>query len=187
MPHQIFTTKSLQGATAAPKQPCSIHHTSMFLHYNTRPRRACCLSLSFNKCGEKLKDKRQNEPKTSFFGFKARGKGRMKRRESVLCPREPARQGRRSVGMEWAGRVQEEALWRRGGQSARTTASRSLAIDCYRKKQVQAMQRSEHLRAQTQKSTCKQCCAASKIYSSYPIIDFPGLEDKVWKELTSFF
>ncbi len=91
--------------------------------------------------------------------FKAREKGRMKRRESVLCPREPARQGRRSVGMEWAGRVQDEALWRRGAQSARKVHNRE-QIACYRKKQVQAMQRGEHLRAQPQKSTCKQRCAA---------------------------
>ena len=49
-------------------------------------------------------------PTTRRKGFKARGKGRLWRRESVLCPREQARQGRRSVGREWIGRGQEEAL-----------------------------------------------------------------------------
>jgi hypothetical protein len=58
-----------------------------------------------------LKTRGRKRPNTSRKGFKARGKGRLwRRRESVLCPREPARQGRRSVGMEWAGRGQEEAL-----------------------------------------------------------------------------
>jgi hypothetical protein len=52
----------------------------------------------------------RKRPNTRRKGFKARGKGKLWRRESVLCPREPARQGRRSVGREWAGRGQEEAL-----------------------------------------------------------------------------
>ena len=47
---------------------------------------------------------------TSSKGFKARGKGRLRRKQSVLCPKERARQGRHSVGREWAGRGQEEAL-----------------------------------------------------------------------------
>ena len=49
-------------------------------------------------------------PNTSRKGFKARGKRRLWRRESVLCPRELTRQGRRSMGREWMGRGQEEAL-----------------------------------------------------------------------------
>jgi hypothetical protein len=56
------------------------------------------------------KTRGRKRPNTSRKGFKARGKGRLWRRESVLCPREPARQGRHSVGREWAGRGQEEAL-----------------------------------------------------------------------------
>jgi hypothetical protein len=51
--------------------------------------------------GEKLKRKRQV--------FKAKGKRKMWRRESVFCPREPIRQGRSSMGREWMGRGQEEA------------------------------------------------------------------------------
>jgi hypothetical protein len=43
-------------------------------------------------------------PNTSRKGFNARGKRRLWRRESILCLRELARQGRRSVGRE------EEAL-----------------------------------------------------------------------------
>jgi hypothetical protein len=56
------------------------------------------------------KTRGRKRPNTSRKGFKARGKGRLWRRESVLCPRKPARQGRRSEGREWAGRGQEEAL-----------------------------------------------------------------------------
>ena len=56
------------------------------------------------------KSRGRKRPNTSSKGFKARGKGRLWRRGSVLCPRERARQGRRSVGREWAGRGQEEAL-----------------------------------------------------------------------------
>jgi hypothetical protein len=54
----------------------------------------------------------KTRPKTSTKGFKARGRRRPRRRESVLCPREPTQQERRSVGREreWAGRGQEEAL-----------------------------------------------------------------------------
>ena len=40
--------------------------------------------------GEKLKDKRQKETRHRQEGRKARGKGRLWRRESVLCPRQPA-------------------------------------------------------------------------------------------------
>ncbi len=48
---------------------------------------------------------------TSRKGFKARGKGSLwRRKKSVLCMREPTRQGRRSVGREWVDRGQEEAL-----------------------------------------------------------------------------
>jgi hypothetical protein len=56
------------------------------------------------------KTRGRKRPNVSRKGFKARGKGRLRRKESVLCPREPAQQGRRSVGREWAGRGQEEAL-----------------------------------------------------------------------------
>jgi hypothetical protein len=38
------------------------------------------------------KTRGRKRPSTSRKGFKARGKGRLWRRESVLCPREPARQ-----------------------------------------------------------------------------------------------
>jgi hypothetical protein len=41
--------------------------------------------------------------------FKANGKGKLWRRESVFCPRKPIRQGRSSMGREWMGRGQEEA------------------------------------------------------------------------------
>ena len=51
--------------------------------------------------GEKLKRKRQV--------FKAKGKRKLWRRESVFCPREPIWQGRSSMGREWMGRGQEEA------------------------------------------------------------------------------
>jgi hypothetical protein len=48
---------------------------------------------------------------TSRKGFKTREKGRLwRRRERVLCPGDPSRQGKRSVGREWTGRGQEEAL-----------------------------------------------------------------------------
>jgi hypothetical protein len=49
------------------------------------------------------KTRGRKRPNTSRKGFKprTRGKGRLWRRESVLCPREPARQGRRSVGRVW--------------------------------------------------------------------------------------
>jgi hypothetical protein len=50
------------------------------------------------------KTRGRKRPNTSRKGFKARGKRRLWRRESVLCPREPARQGSRSVGREWAWR-----------------------------------------------------------------------------------
>jgi hypothetical protein len=56
------------------------------------------------------KTRSRKRPNTSRKGFKARGKRRLWRRESVLWPREPARQGMRSVGKEWAGRGQVEAL-----------------------------------------------------------------------------
>jgi hypothetical protein len=56
------------------------------------------------------KTRGRKRPNTSREGFKARGKGRLWRRESVPCPRELAWQGRHSVGREWAGRGQEEAL-----------------------------------------------------------------------------
>ena len=56
------------------------------------------------------KTRGRKRPNTSRKGFNARGKGSLGIRENVLCPREPARQGRRSVGMEWAGRGQEETL-----------------------------------------------------------------------------
>jgi hypothetical protein len=56
------------------------------------------------------KTRGRKRPNTSSKGFKARGKGRLWSRESVLCPRERARQGRHSVGREWAGREEEEAL-----------------------------------------------------------------------------
>jgi hypothetical protein len=55
----------------------------------------------------------RKRPNARRKGFKASlpgEKGMLWRRERVLCPREPARQGRRSVGREWAGRGQEEAL-----------------------------------------------------------------------------
>jgi hypothetical protein len=52
----------------------------------------------------------RKRPNTSRKCFKAREKGRLWIRESVLCPRELARQGRHSMGREWAGRGQEEAL-----------------------------------------------------------------------------
>jgi hypothetical protein len=52
----------------------------------------------------------RKRPNTSSKGFKARAKGRLWTRESVLCPREPARQGRHNMGREWAGRGKEEAL-----------------------------------------------------------------------------
>jgi hypothetical protein len=53
----------------------------------------------------------RKSPNTSRKRFKARGKGRLWRRESVLCSREPARQGMLRVGREreWAGRGQEKA------------------------------------------------------------------------------
>jgi hypothetical protein len=52
----------------------------------------------------------RKRPNTSRRSFKTEGKGRLWRRQSFLCLREPARQGRRSVGREWAGWGQEEAL-----------------------------------------------------------------------------
>jgi hypothetical protein len=52
----------------------------------------------------------RKRPSTSRRGFKTKGKGRMWRRQSAFCLREPARQGRRSVGREWAVWGQEEAL-----------------------------------------------------------------------------
>jgi hypothetical protein len=53
------------------------------------------------------KTRGRKRPTTSRNGFKARGKRRLWRRESVFCPREPARQARRSVGREWVGGGQE--------------------------------------------------------------------------------
>jgi hypothetical protein len=53
---------------------------------------------------EAQKIRGRKRPNTSRKRFKARGKGRLWRRESVLCPRELARQGRHSVGRKWAGR-----------------------------------------------------------------------------------
>jgi hypothetical protein len=50
----------------------------------------------------------RKRPNTSRKGFKARGRGKLWSKESVLCPREPARQGRCSVGREWPGRGQED-------------------------------------------------------------------------------
>jgi hypothetical protein len=55
------------------------------------------------------KTRGRKKPNTSRKGFTARGKRRLWRRESVICPREPAQQGRRSVGREWAERGQVEA------------------------------------------------------------------------------
>jgi hypothetical protein len=40
------------------------------------------------------KTRDRKRPNTRSKGFKARGKGRLWRKESVLCPREPARLGR---------------------------------------------------------------------------------------------
>jgi hypothetical protein len=57
-----------------------------------------------------LKTRGRKRPSTSRKGFKARAEGRLWRRESVLCPREPTLEGRRSEGREWAGWGQEEAL-----------------------------------------------------------------------------
>jgi hypothetical protein len=50
--------------------------------------------------GEKLKDKRQKETKHK------QQEGEVKENASFFCPREPARQGRLSVGREreWGGR-----------------------------------------------------------------------------------
>jgi hypothetical protein len=56
------------------------------------------------------KTRGRKRPNTSRKGFKARGKGRLWERGSVLRPREPARQARPRVGREWAGRGQVEAL-----------------------------------------------------------------------------
>jgi hypothetical protein len=49
------------------------------------------------------KKKGRKGPNTRRKGFKTRGKWRLWRRESALCPREPERQGRRSMGRVWAG------------------------------------------------------------------------------------
>jgi hypothetical protein len=56
------------------------------------------------------KTRGRKRPSTSRKGFKARRERRLWRRESVLCPKEPARQGRHRVVREWVGRGQEEAL-----------------------------------------------------------------------------
>ena len=56
------------------------------------------------------KTRGRKRPNTRREGFKARGKGRLRSRENVLCPKEPARQERRCVRREWAGWSQEEAL-----------------------------------------------------------------------------
>ena len=56
------------------------------------------------------KTRGRKRPNTNRKSFKARGKGRLWRRESVLYPRERARQGRHSVEREWVGRGEEEAL-----------------------------------------------------------------------------
>jgi hypothetical protein len=69
-----------------------------------------CAEREVGREARSSKTRGRKRPNTSRKGFKARGKGRLWRRESVLCPREPARQGRRSVGREWAGAGQEEAL-----------------------------------------------------------------------------
>jgi hypothetical protein len=45
----------------------------------------------------------RKRPNTSSKGFKGMGKGRLWRRESVLCPREPGRQGRHQGGTVWGG------------------------------------------------------------------------------------
>ena len=68
------------------------------------------------------KTRDRNRPNTSRKVFEARGKGRLWRRESVLCPRESVRQGRRNVGRKWTERG-KEALRRRVSQSARTIAT----------------------------------------------------------------
>jgi hypothetical protein len=49
------------------------------------------------------KTRDRNRPNTSSQGFKTRGKGSLWRGERILCPREKSRQGRHSVGREWAG------------------------------------------------------------------------------------
>jgi hypothetical protein len=56
------------------------------------------------------KTRARKRPNTSRKGFKTRGKGRLWRKESVLYPREPARQGRCSVGSDWPGRGQEDTM-----------------------------------------------------------------------------
>jgi hypothetical protein len=56
------------------------------------------------------KTRGRKRPNTINKGFKIRGKGSLWRRESGLCPRERARQGRHSVGREWTGRGKEEVL-----------------------------------------------------------------------------
>ena len=61
--------------------------------------------------GGKLAHMRQKETKHKQQGFQGKGKeGVLWRTASVLCPREPGRQGRRRVGRVWAGQGQEEAL-----------------------------------------------------------------------------
>ncbi len=56
------------------------------------------------------KTRGRKRPNTSRKGLKERAKGRLWRRESVLCPRERVRQGRQSVGKQWSGKGEGEAL-----------------------------------------------------------------------------
>ena len=135
----------------------------MFLHYNTRPRRACCLSLSFNKSGENLarSSKAREEAgrhQNKHEGFQGKGKG-----EDEEKRKHPLSEGAGTAGKAQRGNGVGRACAGGGGvEKGRAKCPHNREqIACYRKKQVQAMQRGEHLRAQPQKSTCKQCCAAS--------------------------
>jgi hypothetical protein len=85
-------------------------HTHVVLGESRRQKRGRLVrEVGWESRSSKTRDRKG--PNTTRKGFKTREKGRLwRRREGVLCPRDPSREGRHSVGREWVEWGQEETL-----------------------------------------------------------------------------